>query len=85
MSETWGHETAPQVPPDAKFRADLHRALEESHRQQVARRKVGAHRSGGPDDAARRMAGIGLLLLFWLAVVAFVCGRQGRRPPRTSA
>jgi hypothetical protein len=82
MSEKWGQETAPQVPPDAKFRADLHRALEESHRQQVARRRVGAHRSGDPDDAVRRLASFALVLLL-VAAAAYIFRYLNRRPAVT--
>jgi hypothetical protein len=40
MSELWTPEAYPAVPPDAKFRQDLQRALEQTHRQQAAQRKL---------------------------------------------
>ena len=80
MSEQWGQESAPQTPPSAKFRADLHRALEESHRQQVARRKVGAQPRGKPDATLRRLGWLVLLLALVLAGTALLF----RRPRRLS-
>ena len=42
MSEQWKLDDVPQVAPDDKFRQDLHLALEQTYRQQMARRQLGA-------------------------------------------
>ena len=42
MSEQWKLDDVPQVAPDDKFRQDLHLALEQTYRQQMARRQSGA-------------------------------------------
>lgn len=60
--------------PAAQFRDDLHRALEETHRQQAARRALGAHVSEYQqelDDQRRQRRTLSLLasmimLLAWL-------------------
>ncbi|MBW7883933.1 MAG: hypothetical protein H3C34_15090 [Caldilineaceae bacterium] len=49
MEEQWKGETVPQVSPDEKFRQDLHRALEQTHRQQMAQRRI----TGQPKRARR--------------------------------
>lgn len=41
MSEQWKIEDVPQVTPDDKFRQELHMALEQTYRQQMARRQLG--------------------------------------------
>ena len=46
MSEPWTPEMYPAVAPDAKFRQDLQRALEQTHRQQAAQRKLGTQGKG---------------------------------------
>ena len=42
MSEHWKLDDVPQVAPDDKFRQELHLALEQTYRQQMARRQLGA-------------------------------------------
>lgn len=69
MSEPWTPETYPAVPPDAKFRQDLQRALEQTHRQQIAQRKVGAYSPPKRRFSPRQLAG-GLLLLLALLLIA---------------
>ena len=69
MNEPWTPETYPAIPPDAKFRHDLQRALEQTHRQQIAQRKVGAYSPPRRRLSSRRVAG-GLLLLLALLLVA---------------
>lgn len=83
MSEQWSETVTQQVPPDARFRAELHRALEETHRQQVARRKVGATGSGAPEATLQRWARFVLALLLAIAVVGLVFRR--RNPPPVTA
>ena len=41
MSEEWMSTSTVQVAPDAKFRQDLQRALEQTHRQQLVQRQLG--------------------------------------------
>lgn len=63
------HEVARAVPvaqPAARFRHDLHKALELTHRQQAARRKLGTH----PAPAESHWGAWGLLL----AGIAVVLG-----------
>lgn len=59
MSEQWKTDDVPQVPPDDKFRQELHMALEQTYRQQMARRQLGA----SPTPARSRP---------WLAMIAGV-------------
>ena len=35
MTEEWLEDRTPPVPPDERFRAELHRKLEETHRKQM--------------------------------------------------
>ena len=57
MSEQWTSGAYPAVPPDEKFRHDLQRALEQTHRQQMAQRKLGAQvRKDMAPSCARRQA-----------------------------
>ena len=68
MSESWATDSYPAVPPDARFRQNLQAALEQTHRQQAAQRKLGAH---GPDRrllSLQRVAGLALLALALLLV-----------------
>lgn len=41
MTEEWLEDRTPQVPPDERFRAELHKKLEEVHRKQMTERKPG--------------------------------------------
>jgi hypothetical protein len=65
MSDQWTKDVYPTIPPDEKFRQDLQRALEQTHRQQMAQRKLGTHPPPRQDRArtVQRAAGILLLLL----------------------
>ena len=68
MSTQWTPDVYPAVPPDAKFRQDLQKALEQTHRQQMAQRKLrapGAERNG---RLRRQAAGVALLLLALLLI-----------------
>jgi hypothetical protein len=76
MSEDWVSGTAPSVPPDRKFRADLHRALEETHRRQSAQRQTEAH-TGAWYTASGQWRW--LLLAAFLAVVMGVLLTAWRR------
>ena len=68
MSDQWTAETYPPVPPDDKFRQDLQRALEQTHRQQMAQRKLGTQ---GSEKQALSMGLIaGFLALILAAAVA---------------
>jgi hypothetical protein len=77
MSEPWTPETYPAVAPDAKFRQDLQRALEQTHRQQSAQRKLGTHGRGGPLLSPRRLAGFALLLFALLLLARWLRGVGG--------
>ena len=59
MNEQWKLDEVPQVSPDDKFRQELHLALEQTYRQQMARRQLGT----APTPARRRP---------WLAMIAGV-------------
>ena len=72
MSKPWPPDAYPAVPPDAKFRHDLQRALEQTHRQQTAQRKVGAYSPAKPLLSPRRVAGIFFLLLALLLLARWV-------------
>jgi hypothetical protein len=79
MSESWTPETYPAVPPDAKFRQDLQRALEQTHRQQAAQRKLRTRGSARQLILPRQIAGVLLLLLALLITVRWLQGR-GKHP-----
>ena len=57
MNEQWKVNDVPQVSPDDKFRQELHLALEQTYRQQMARRQLGT----APPPPPRRR---------WLAMIA---------------
>jgi hypothetical protein len=63
MSKPWTPDVYPSVPPDAKFRQDLQRALEQTHRQQAAQRKLGTQGAARPLLWPQRLFGAILLLL----------------------
>lgn len=68
MSEEWMSPSTTQVAPDAKFRQDLQRALEQTHRQQLVQRQLGT-RPARRDLTQRRelwLATFMLLLIFLL-------------------
>lgn len=70
MGEQWNDNGTPLVSPDARFRADLHRALQDTHqRQQVQRRLYG-------DTAGRqfRVNGWRVLVAFGLVTSVFALG-----------
>lgn len=72
VSKPWTPEAYPAVPPDAKFRQDLQRALEQTHRQQMAQRKLGTHSPAKPLLSPRRAAGIFFLLLALLLAARWI-------------
>jgi len=71
-SKSWTPEAYPAVPPDAKFRQDLQRALEQTHRQQMAQRKLGTHAPARPLLSPRRVAGVFFLLLALLLLARWI-------------
>ena len=79
MSEEWKFPAQPQVPPDAKFRQDLQRALEQTHRQQLVQRQLGTqpthHRA-----AVKRQRWFGMLLL----ITALLVGLYLLRPAKVT-
>jgi hypothetical protein len=81
MSDQWTKEIYPTVPPNDKFRQDLQRALEQTHRQQIAQRKLGTHPARRQDQArtVQRIAGI-LLLLFALLITFRRLRRRATQP-----
>jgi len=72
----------PASHPASQFRDDLHRALEQTHRQQAARRVLGAHYSDYQRrlDEQRRQRWLLALLtaLVALLVVAMIQRRKGQ-------
>ncbi|MFN8469394.1 MAG: hypothetical protein U0X20_27815 [Caldilineaceae bacterium] len=64
MSDQWTADTYPAVPPDDKFRQDLQRALEQTHRQQMAQRKLGTQ--GGE----KQVLSAGIIAAFLALIVA---------------
>ncbi len=72
-AEQWTADALPPVAPNAKFRQDLQRALEQTHRQQMAQRKLGtqppAAQPGLLRDSRLRLA---LLALLAVVLVWFV-------------
>jgi hypothetical protein len=78
MGEQWNDNGTPLVSPDAKFRADLHRALQDSHqRQQVQRQLYGdkAERHYLMTDNWRVLAAIALVALVF--ALGYSLGRWG--------
>ncbi|HHY53923.1 MAG TPA: hypothetical protein GYA08_00670 [Chloroflexi bacterium] len=81
MAEQWHDNGTPLVSPDAKFRADLHRALQATHQRQQGQRQ----RSG--DTPARQLLADGArgLAAFGLVALVFALGYAlGQRSASTS-
>lgn len=81
MGEQWNDNGTPLVSPNAKFRADLHRALHDTHQQRHAQRQRGGGR------AARRLLlnGWRVLGAFGLGALVFLLGYWlGQRSALTS-
>ena len=76
MSETWTPDTYPAVPPDAKFRQELQQALEQTHRQQAAQRKLGTHSGAKRLLSPRRVLVIFFLLLALLLVARWLLNQD---------
>lgn len=68
MSESWTKDSYPAVPPDARFRQNLQAALEQTHRQQAAQRKLGTQRPARRMLSPQRVVGVALLLLAVLLI-----------------
>ncbi len=68
MIDQFTAQSYPAVPPDDKFRQDLQRALEQTHRQQMAQRKLGTQ--GGQKQARSLGLVAGFLALILAAAVA---------------
>ena len=68
MSEEWMSSSTIQVSPDAKFRQDLQRALEQTHRQQLVQRQLGT-RPARRDLAQRRETWLAASLLLLILLV----------------
>jgi hypothetical protein len=77
MSEQWTVEAYPAVPPDEKFRQDLQRALEQTHRQQMAQRKLGTHGAEKPALSLGLIAGC-LALILAVAVAVGLWQTRGK-------
>ena len=80
VNKPWAPEAYPAVPPDAKFRQDLQRALEQTHRQQMAQRKLGTHTPDRPLFSPRQVAGIFFLLLALLLVARWLLPQDRLNP-----
>lgn len=82
MAEQWIENGTPLVSPDAKFRADLHRALQDSHqRQQVQRQRDGDKTERQAlADGWRVLAAFGLVALVF--ALGYYLGRWGASTSR---
>lgn len=76
MDEQWSDNGAPLVPPDAKFRQELARALQDTHNRQRAQRQL-----YGSSSARRNQTTVWTLLgAFSLLMLFFGIGYYvGRR------
>lgn len=78
--EQWNGGDTPQVAPDARFREDLYRALQETHRQQRVQRQLYGSAAGGNAGAplGRRMLAFGAALALLLAIfgAGYYLGRR---------
>jgi len=78
--EQWNSGDTPQVVPDTRFREDLYRALQETHRQQRALRQLSGSTAGGNAAAphGRRVLtfAAALALLLVLFGVSYHLGRR---------
>lgn len=81
MSQQWNDNGTPLVSPNAKFRADLHRALHDTHQQRQAQRQ----RDGGRVVRKLLVNGWGVLGAFGLGALVFLLGYWfGQRGALTS-
>ena len=71
--EQWNGGDTPQVAPDARFREDLYRALQETHRQQRVQRQLYGETTGHarPAPFGRKLLAYGAALALLLAVFGF--------------
>lgn len=78
--EQWNGGDTPQVAPDARFREDLYRALQETHRQQRVQRQLYGSAAGGnaATPLGRRVLAFGAALALLLAIfsVGYYLGRR---------
>lgn len=77
MGKQWIDNGTPLISPDAKFRADLHRALQDTHqRQRVQRQRHGDKADRRPlTDGWRALAAFGLVALVF--ALGYSLGRWG--------
>ncbi|MFO7633624.1 MAG: hypothetical protein R6W76_13860 [Caldilinea sp.] len=64
MDEKWTEGGAPLISPDAKFRQELHRALQDSYQRQQVQRQL----YGDASHAASRRRSPQSLLMFFAAL-----------------
>lgn len=78
--EQWNGGDTPQVAPDARFREDLYRALQETHRQQRVQRQLYGNAAAGnaATPFGRRVLAFGAALALLLAIfsVGYYLGRR---------
>ena len=81
MAEQWIDNGTQLVSPDAKFRADLHRALQDTHQRQQVQRQ----RYGDKADRCFLAGGWRVVAAFGLVALVFTLGYAlGRRSASTS-
>ena len=68
--EQWNGGDTPQVAPDARFREDLYRALQETHRQQRVQRQLYGETTR-PAPFGRKLLAFGAALALLLAIFGF--------------
>jgi hypothetical protein len=66
----------PQVQPGVRFRQDLHRALELTHRQHSAQRKLGTQAVEPPALIWRTIAAASLVTLVFATFVVYLRSHQ---------
>lgn len=84
MGEQWNDNGTPLVFPDAKFRADLHRALQDTHQRRQAQRQRQHSRMRralfGVGGRVLGMVALGALLFtfgYWLGQRRALMSRRG--------
>jgi hypothetical protein len=80
MSDQWTVDTYPAVPPNEKFRQDLQLALEQTHRQQAAQRKLGTHGRRKTSPQMRQVAAFAAVVIGILFVLRLLRARQTDAP-----